>query len=161
MRKTSICFLSCCRHIFFSFCVGAHRKNWTDAIEIEKLHDLYIDELSCLLNIFSEFFRRDLRLKNSEFLSWKNLNSSLFWGRHSWERLRWRKTKIHERIFRSKWKAIWDWKKWDMRKKTKKKTKLHIFLSELAHEMMESGLKMIEFEQQNQQECFSQFGFER
>ena len=42
-----------------------------------------------------------------------------------------------------------------------KKTELHIFLNESVHEMMRSKLKMIEFEQQNQQKNSSQFEFER
>ena len=56
-------------------------------------------------------------------------------------------------------------KKMKYAKKNEKKTKLHIFLGELAHEMMKSKLMMIEFEQQNQQKsqqvCFSQFEFEK
>ena len=65
------------------------------------------------------------------------------------------------KIFSKQTKDHLMWKKTKIVKNSEKKTELHIFLNGLAHEMMKSKLKMIEFEQQNQQKNFSQFEFEK
>ena len=102
MGKNSICFLSCCCHIFFSFRVWSHGKYWANAVKIKKFHDLDIDELNCLLGTFPESLKRGLKLKSPEFLSWRCLSFKLFlWDRHF---LRWRGPRIHEKTLRGRWK---------------------------------------------------------
>ena len=132
MWKFSIRFLSCCCHILLSFSVGTHGICRTNVVKIKKFENLNIDELNCLLNISSRFPWRSLRLLSSEFLSWENLNTKLFLRkRHSWENLKRRKVKIHEKIFRNERKIIWDKKKTKIVENIEKKRSCIFFWASL------------------------------